>query len=354
MAHSEFWETAVNIGVVVIGRNEGERLRRCLESVSGMDVQVVYVDSGSTDNSVAMAKALDVDVIDLDMTIPFCAARARNAGYERLKKCHSQLRYVQFIDGDCEIISDWLTEAVAVLDSRPELAIVTGRLHERFPEASIYNRLGDLEWNCAGVGEVDAVGGIFMIRCEAFDSIGGFNPTVPAGEEPELCQRLIRQKWRIQRLDRNMAFHDLAMSRFGQWWRRTIRFGYGSMDVAARFGLPRFRRDNLRAHWWMLWLVTMLISVLLAVAVPPLRGSCILLTLILLGLWLAQLCRITYRTLMKGQPFDLAAAYALFISIGFLPQMAGHLMYWNDRLRKRYYRLIEYKAPIDSSSRRGN
>ncbi len=343
----------MNIGVVVIGRNEGERLRRCLESVTGIACQVVYVDSGSIDGSVAMARAMNVDVIDLDMTIPFCAARARNAGYERLVQCHPQLRFIQFIDGDCEIIGNWLHEAAAELESRAELAIVTGWLRERSPEVSIYNRIGDLEWNSSGAGEVSAVGGIFMIRCEAFDRVGGFDPTVPAGEEPELCQRLIRQGWRIQKLDRNMAWHDLAMVSFGQWWKRMARFGYCSMDLANRFGMPRYRRNNLRVRWWMTWLATVAMVGSLAVTLP-LQGVGTLLTLTLFSLWPAQLCRIAYRTFSKGQALDLAAAYAFFIMVAFLPQMAGQLMYWNDLLRRRSPRLIEYKAPIGFGTRRGN
>lgn len=340
-------------GVVVIGRNEGERLRRCLESVIRDVGHVVYVDSASTDDSVAMARAIGADVIDLDMRVPFCAARARNAGYERIVECHPELRYVQFIDGDCEIVGGWLAEAIAVLDHQLELAIVAGWLHERFPGASIYNRLGDLEWNSSEAGEVESAGGIFMIRCEAFDSVGGFDPTVPAGEEPELCQRLIRQGWRIHRLDRNMALHDLAMIRFSQWWTRMTRFGYGSMDVAYRFGLRRFRRNNMRAHWWMTWFATVSIFALLTAAVPLLHAPGLLLTLTMLSLWPAQMCRVAYRTSKKGQPFGIAAAHAFFTTIAFLPQTVGHLMYWNDRLHKKSFRLVEYKAAISLDPRRG-
>lgn len=343
----------MNIGVVVIGRNEGERLRRCLESVTGFACQVVYVDSGSIDGSVAMARAMGVEVIDLDMTIPFCAARARNAGYERLVQCHTQLRFIQFIDGDCEIIGNWLSEAAAELEKHPELAIVTGWLRERSPEVSIYNRLGELEWNSSAAGEVSAVGGIFMIRCEAFDSVGGFNPTVPAGEEPELCQRLTRRGWRIKKLDRSMAWHDLAIVSFGQWWMRMVRFGSASMDLAERFMLLRYRRNNLIVRFWTAWLVMVLNVGLLTVALP-LQGVSVLLALMLFSLWPAQLCRIAYRTLSKGHPFGLASAYAFFIMVSFLPQIAGQLMYWNDHLRNRSPRLIEYKAPTDFDTRRGN
>lgn len=337
------------IGVVVIGRNEGDRLRRCLESIDLAEARVVYVDSGSTDDSVELARRMEIDVLNLDSTIPFCAARARNDGYVRLLEIEPDLRFVQFVDGDCEIVGGWLSTAASVLTSRPELAIVAGWLRERQPERSIFNRLGDLEWNFAGVGAVDSVGGIFMIRREAFDSVGGFDSTVAAGEEPELCRRLTAKGWQIFRLDHKMAWHDLAMTRFGQWSKRMIRFGYGSMDVAARFDLPRFRRNNWRVRAWTLWLVVFLLLGLSATFMP-LGASGVAATLLWLGLWSAQVCRIAYRTWRKGQPSDLSVAYGFFIMLSLWPQALGQLLYFLDRFRKRSFRLLEYKSSSSASS----
>ena len=330
------------VGIVVIGRNEGERLRRCFESVGNIGSRVVYVDSGSTDGSVAMARVRGVDVVELDMSIPFCAARARNAGYQRLLEVDPGLRFIQFIDGDCEMVGDWLRLAVESLRSRPELAIVAGWLRERAPEASIYNRLCDVEANFSGAGEVDSVGGIFMVRREAFDRVGGFDPSIVAGEEPELCQRLRQQGWRFIRLGQAMAVHDLAMTRFSQWWKRMVRFGYGSTDVALRFGLARFRRDSLRALFWSTWLVVVLIGAALGVAGAQ-DGTAAWLVLALLGLWPLQVGRIALRSWRDGRPFGLSAAYAFFLMLSYWPQMVGQLIYWSDRLHKRSFRLIEHK-----------
>jgi glycosyltransferase involved in cell wall biosynthesis len=44
-----------DVAVVAIGRNEGDRLKACLRSVVDVAALVVYVDSGSTDDSVAFA-----------------------------------------------------------------------------------------------------------------------------------------------------------------------------------------------------------------------------------------------------------------------------------------------------------
>ncbi len=338
-----------SVGVVVIGRNEGERLTQCLESIVPHAVRAVYVDSGSTDGSVGTARRLGAEVVELDMSAPFCAARARNAGYQRLAESESRPSFVQFVDGDCAIIGDWLSFAVEALLNRPQHAIVAGWLREKSPETSIYNRLGDLEWNFAGAGEVDSVGGIFMIRREAFDSVGGFDPTVAAGEEPELCQRLVRKGWRLLRLDRNMAWHDLAMTTFGQWWWRAVRTGYGSMDVGSRFGVPKFLRINLRARLWMAWLALVLVLGPGTAAVAG-SGFAALPVLLLLSVWPAQLLRIALRTWHKGQSPGTSVAYAALIMISFLPQAMGQLMYFADRFRNRSFRLVEYKAPASSSS----
>ncbi len=331
---------------MVIGRNEGQRLIRCLKSVTRRGVTVVYVDSGSTDSSVAVARDLNVDVVELDMSTPFCAARARNEGYARLVTNSPQVRFVQFVDGDCELADDWLSVAHAEIKKNPDTAIVSGWLHERQPEVSVYNRLGEVEWNFSGIGEVESVGGIFMIRREAFDSVSGFDPTVASGEEPELCQRLRRKAWRLFRIDHDMAWHDLAMTRFGQWWRRMVRFGYGTVDVAERFNIPRFRRNVLRARAWTAWLLVFLM--LSAFFFRGGLGSVV--TMLWLGLWPAQIGRIAWRSWRSGLAPSLSVIYGFFIMLSLWPQMLGQFLWWADRRRKRTFRLVEYKSTDHATS----
>src|ERR1700722_4284997 len=114
-ANSSF-ETPRTLGVVVIGRNEGERLRRCLSSIADSRAKIVYVDSGSTDESVALARAMNVEVVELDLSVPFTAARARNEGFTRLTDRDDSIEYVQFVDGDCELAADWLSNAAAAIE----------------------------------------------------------------------------------------------------------------------------------------------------------------------------------------------------------------------------------------------
>lgn len=331
-------------GVVVIGRNEGERLHRCFASLGGQAKTVVYVDSGSTDGSVELARGMGIESIELDMATPFNAARARNAGFSSLVDRCPFVQLVQFVDGDCELVAGWLEVAQDILERRPELAAVAGRLKERSPDASIYNRLGEMEWNHLGNGDVGSVGGIFMVRRMAFEDCGGFNPSISAGEEPELCQRLTLAGWVISRVDAEMAWHDLAMTRFGQWWRRQIRGGYGALDVATRFGLPRFRKSVWRARFWSIWPFL----VVLAGGMFGWGGA-----LASFSLWLLQFLRIGLRAWQQGQPVRIALAYAFLIMLSFWPQMIGQVQYLFDRASSRGTRLIEYKR-ADLSGGKGS
>ncbi|MFZ1865894.1 MAG: glycosyltransferase, partial [Polyangiales bacterium] len=242
------------LAAVVIGRNEGERFRRCLDSLRGSVSPIVYVDSGSTDGSLAYARENGAAVVELDSSIPFTAARARNAGFERVRELAPETALVMFVDGDCEVRPDWLPSAEAFLNEHPGYAVACGRRRERFPEASVYNYLCDVEWNTP-VGDADACGGDAMMRVDAFDEVGGFDPSLIAGEEPELCIRLRVAGWKIRRLDQEMTLHDADVTRFSQWWTRAVRAGHAYAEVAAMHaeGSARERAaKSLKTLFWAL------------------------------------------------------------------------------------------------------
>ncbi len=240
------------IGAVVIGRNEGSRLIACLKSLSQLSEQIVYVDSGSTDHSIADAKALDIQVLSLDLTQPFTAARARNAGAEHLLMLYPNIEYIQFVDGDCAIDSNWLNKALEFLQHNSTVAAVCGRRRERFPDNSIYNYQCDLEWNTP-VGDAKACGGDCLIRVSAFKVVNGYRDNLIAGEEPEMCLRLRGLGWKIWRIDAEMTLHDANILKFNQWWRRSLRTGYAYAEGAHLHGSTKERhwvRESIRAVVW--------------------------------------------------------------------------------------------------------
>ncbi len=331
-----------NLAVVVIGRNEGQRLRACLGSIDSTKTPVVYVDSGSTDESVALAREYGADVVELDNSRPYTAARGRNAGVARLRETGRDVDYIQFVDGDCALAPGWLVKACMYLSSQQEMAVVTGLLKEKNPDASIYNRLCQLEWR-APTGDIKTCGGIFMIRREAFEQMGGFREDLIAGEEPELCVRLRQAGWRLHRLDRHMATHDAEMMRFSQWWTRSVRSGHAAAEGMALHGKPpeRFRVREVHSSlfwgglvpavflgcglWGFLWL-------------PALLGA-----LACAGATFFQGWRIARGRRARGEGRGDASIYALFCMLGKFPETLGILQYSLNRLRKRRSELIEYK-----------
>ncbi|HEX4796927.1 MAG TPA: glycosyltransferase family 2 protein [Humisphaera sp.] len=343
---------ARSIGVVVIGRNEGERLRRCLTSVVSEDRHVIYVDSNSTDGSRDVAASLGATVVALDMSIPFSAARARNAGVEKLLEIDPDAAYVQFVDGDCEMIDGWLERARLTLSDHSEIAAIAGRLRERSPEQSIYNRLADIEWDTP-TGEVKSCGGIAMMRLSAFRAAGGFDPTVVAGEEPELCQRLRDAGAEIMRLPDQMAWHDSAIFHFGQWWKRSTRGGYGAMDVAARFGRGRdglFVRQVRSARLWGIGPPLLIVIAAIVFALWPGRWWSATALIIALMIGPIQILRMALRARRRMRTTSDALAYGALMLVGKWANLLGQYRYFRDRAAGRHARLIEYKSAPSSPS----
>jgi GT2 family glycosyltransferase len=321
------------VGVVIIGRNEGERLLRCLNALLPQLIQLVYVDSGSTDGSVNAAKSLGADVVTLDMTVPFTAARARNAGFERMRTQFPQAAYVQFVDGDCELVGGWLETAAAYLDEHKSAAMVCGRLRERHPEHSIYNLLCDIEWDTE-IGMSKACGGIAMARVAAFESAGGYRADLIAGEESELCLRLRVAGMQIWRLDAEMALHDAAMTHFRQWWRRTRRTGYAYAEGVYLHGSSSEMhrvKESRRIRIWGLGIPLVTAGMILSL------GAWGLLVLLV---YPAQIVRIALRGKRSMKKNWL---HALFLVIGKFPEAMGQLNFFYNRLAGKTARLIEYK-----------
>ena len=325
-------KTIPNLSAVVIGRNEGERLKRCLMSLSAVGT-VIYVDSGSTDGSVPWAAEHGAEVIALDMSLPFTAARARNRGFRRLQEISPKIDYVQFVDGDCEVVAGWMEKALAFLESHNDVAVVCGRRRERYPARSIYNWLCDIEWDTP-VGEAKACGGDALIRVAAIDQVGGYRADMIAGEEPELCVRLRAARWRVWRLDAEMTLHDAAMTRFSQWWIRVFRSGYAFAQGAYLHGASPERHwlwESRRALIWGVWL--------------PL--GCVMAGLIF-GPWgwatfLIYPLQILRQTARNSGPLSHRATIALYHMLGRFPEALGEIKFMGDRLLGRQTKLIEYK-----------
>ena len=222
-------------------------LRRCLNSIAGSRAHIVYVDSGSTDNSVLLAQFDECGGHRSRSDGPLHRGRRRNAGFALSR---SETTRSSSCSSSTEIAS-WLPigspEAAAAIEQSRDVAIVCGRLHERHPEQSIYNRICAIESN-GPLGEIAACGGIFMIRAAEFAKVGGFHPTIIAAEDDDLCLRIRANGGKVIRIDRPMAWHDAAMTHVSQWWRRAVRCGFAFAQFSSLHGRGPFRHFVRKAQ----------------------------------------------------------------------------------------------------------
>lgn len=324
------------LGIVVIGRNEGHRLRACLASLVGHHAPIIYVDSASTDGSIELARSLGVDTTHLDPALGLSAARARNLGFEQLTSRYPDLELVQFVDGDCELLPTWLTHASEIITETPCRVIVAGRLLERHADASPYNRLCSLEWLKAP-GEVAFCGGNFLAKVTAMKAVGGFCSDIIAGEESELCLRLRRAGGVIIATPHAMAWHDSALLLFRTWWHRAKRCGHAYAQGAHLHGRGPERhyvRECRRIVFWGGALPLVVLALLW-----PTSGWSTLLLLV----YLLQFLRIAAHGKALGWSNRDARLYALFALLDKFPGLQGLLLFHWRRSRGHSLRIIEYK-----------
>jgi len=328
------------LSVVVIGRNEGDRLMRCLDSIRsirGLDegTETIYVDSASTDGSPERAAATGATVVVVTSRVP-TAALGRNAGWKVAAG-----EFVLFLDGDTVLHADFPLLALQAMSNDSTLAAVWGHRRELYPKRSIYNRVLDLDW-VFRPGFTDYCGGDVLMRRQALEDVQGYDASLIAGEEPELCRRLRAKGYRILHIDQPMTGHDLAMTRFRQYWRRAIRTGHAYAEVSKRF------RDSPDPLWQGVrvanllrggfWTLTAASAAILSIAwwtwVPA-------------ALWLGFLFLLAMRSAWKVR-WKSSDVLSLFL-YGFhshlqqVPVFVGQLQFDFNARRGRKRDLIEYR-----------
>ena len=327
------------VSVVVIGRNEGERLVRCLASVAaasdaGTDIETIYVDSGSTDDSVANALRAGAIVRTVRPKRP-CAAVGRNAGLNAARG-----RFVLFLDGDTILHPGFARLALAHA-ADPSVAVVWGHRRELRPQDSVYNRVLDLDW-VFPTGETAYCGGDALMRREVLAQVGGFDETLIAGEEPELCRRIRGAGYRILHIDAPMTGHDLAIRHFSQYWRRAFRSGHAYAELASRFAGtedPLWQAEAARSARHGAALIALPLAAVCASSMFA-SGA----PIALLGAAAAALlARSARRARWKDPSLRTRLAYAAHSHLQQLPILAGQIAFRLDRMRGRRRALIDYK-----------
>jgi len=312
------------VAAVVIGRNEGPRLARCLRSVLGRCDPVVYVDSASSDGSSDVARSLGADVVALDLSMPFTFGRARNRGAARALALAPDVDYLQFVDADSEIVAPWFDAAVAALAEAPRIAAVHGRLRERHPGASVYDHLYALEFDPRSE-DPEVIGGMAMMRVTAFAQVGCYAENMQTFEDHELSFRLRRAGWQIRRLDAEMAVHEAGMTRWREWWARERRAGHARAQLVAAYGWDGAR--PWRRAYASIWFWAVLLPALGAASTWAWGRGGLLVCLA----YPALLYRVFRRLQRSGfAPAD-AALYGAARVAGKFPQLQGVLSFLRER-----------------------
>ena len=316
---------AFDIDCVVIGLNASATLSKCLNSVRESHylngkVRIIYVDCGSLDNSVLIARSVpDVEVIETFPEFPTPGA-ARNVGAN-----YGEAPFIQFLDSDTCVDPEWLTRGISSFGS--SIGAVRGLRREMFPEQSFFNWIGDREWNEPS-GECEEIGGDVLIRREVIEQTKGYDAELVGGEDPELSVRVRKLGWKIVQVSHLMTKHDLAMTSWRQYWRRSYRTGYAYLAVAdcSSTVLSRFWESPLCRMW-----VRAGLGLLLgALALQGLYSSSFWFILLVPAFALIAYPRIrSVSALQKEKELSLEEArlYAWHCSVVVIPQFFGAIRY---------------------------
>ena len=326
------------LSIVVIGRNEGQRLSSCLESIKrarGVAVnEVIYVDSASTDGSSELALQHGATVIVVRPERP-TAAIGRNAGW----RC-AVSDFILFLDGDTVLHPDFAMVACGALAQDPSLAATWGHRREIHPQASIYNRILDLDW-IYPPGFTEFCGGDVMMRRKILVDTGGFDESLIAGEEPELCRRIRARGYRMLHIDCPMTGHDLQITRWSQYWMRATRAGHAYAEVSERF------RNSEDPFWTSDCRRSMTLGSFWLISFTAAMAASIFFGFLPVSLWLASLLLMSARSAWKARwkrtSLGNLLLYGFHSQLQHIPILVGQLQYELNKRRKRPRKLIEYK-----------
>ncbi len=321
------------IDCVIIGVNAAASLAMCINSIKQSDypqdrLTIIYVDGGSSDDSIAIAESLQgVQVISLNLQHP-TPGLGRNAGW-----INSSAPFVQFLDSDTILDPSWLRSGVKAFQD--DIAAVMGYRQEIDRARSVFNWIASLEWN-SQPGDAESFGGDVMIKRHFLEETGGYDEILVGGEDPELSRRIRLKGWRIRQLGVNMTYHDLAMTRISQYFKRAYRSGYGFAAVIDRFSSTscsfwkkEFRRIVVRGGGFFGFSIAAFAGTLFSSFIPQaILTNLILFLTGLLLLFFPRLFRVRYFQEDKNISYEQAKVYAWHCSLVVIPDLLGVMRYY--------------------------
>jgi glycosyltransferase involved in cell wall biosynthesis len=274
------------ISVIVKCLNEEKNIGRCLESLVAatgkLDAEIIVADAGSTDQSVEIAGAFPVRIVTFaNLAERGCGATAQ-LGWQ-----FSGGDYILLIDGDMELMPDFLPAALAALAAEPTLGAVGGVLIEMSDAIEFQERLRHARHRQGRI--VPCITGCGLYRAAAIRDAGYFmDRNLHCYEELDLGGRLRAAGWQARLLDtdcvRHFGHRGEAVPLLLQRWRSRTLDGYGEF-LRAAWLTPRWRDAVWSCRfalftiaWWTvlailaaacLWFPASIVPLLVIAALPP-------------------------------------------------------------------------------------
>jgi glycosyltransferase involved in cell wall biosynthesis len=245
----------ITLSVVIVTRNEEDRIRDCIESVltacrtAVSAFEILLVDSASTDRTVDYATEYDITVLRIPDEHTVAASAGRYAGEQAARG-----EMVLHVDGDMVLTETWLTQAVAYMEETG-VAGVEGCLDSVTQS--------DVEL-------VDSIGGVVLYDADALSAVGGFDPHMLGNEDVDLGFRLTAAGYDLVRLPVVSASHPSngTLSEPIRRWRAGYYFAPGQA-IRKSVSSPRILGKFLfRQKYKILLFVWLCVGVASLVASP--------------------------------------------------------------------------------------
>lgn len=251
----------MTLAFVIPVRNDPDRLEHCLQSirtaVGPADVRVVVADNGSTDDTAQRAEAAGAEVLSLP---GLRVGAVRNAA---ALVCTEEL--VAFADADHELDPGWVRAALDVMRD-PGVGGAGAAYEPPSPGTWVQQAYGALRGITRGRHDTEWLGaGNLVVRREAFAAVGGFDTSLEACEDVDLCSRLRAAGWRLVADERLRSVHHGDPPTLGRVFKGELWRGRDNLRVTLRGPL------TWRSWPSILFPVVVLLS-LLSLVVAPFLG----------------------------------------------------------------------------------
>lgn len=231
--------TAFDIDCIVVGRNQERTLKSALEralasSYSRGSLHIYYLDIGSSDNSLEIARSMEgVTTIAVHNTT---FGAAYNTAWRE-----TESPFVQFLSANALLDPTWFEEAMSAMGR--EIGGVTGRCQPVEPHGSIFNWVDSLEWRSSSPG--GGIGHHFLVRRELLEAIDGFDEQLRYGTALDFAHAATKTEWQLRTIEAAMCLYDNQRRGFVSWWKSGVVEGRGRTAVLFKeAGWPSVRNDT--------------------------------------------------------------------------------------------------------------